>query len=140
MRAGKYLYAGLSNRTDQAGIDQLAEALKPYGYEVIPVVLKDCLHLKSACCYIGDEAILINRNWVTNFTDYRFIEVADNEPAAANALRVGDTVILPSAFPSTAAKLRQEGFKVQVLDMTELMKAESGVTCSSLIFESEPRL
>jgi dimethylargininase len=39
------------------------------------------------------------------------------------------------AFPETAQLLRKNGFHVQTLDMTELMKAESGVTCSSLIID-----
>jgi N-dimethylarginine dimethylaminohydrolase len=38
-----------------------------------------------------------------------------------------------------AALLRREGFQVVGLNMTELMKAESGVTCSSLLFDGPGR-
>ena len=48
----------------------------------------------------------------------------------------GGTVVLPSAFPATAALLRDAGFQVRSVDVTELLKAESGVTCSSLVFEA----
>ena len=139
MRVGRDLYVGLSARTDAAGIRQLREELVPWGYNVHAVELRDCLHLKSACCCIADNTILLNRNWLElprQFGDYRLIDVASTEPNAANALRVDGTVIMPNAFPATAAKLRDEGFKVKELDMTELMKAESGVTCSSLLFDA----
>jgi dimethylargininase len=136
MRLGRHLYAGLSARTDEPGVKRLAEALAPFDYHVHPVELRGCLHLKSACCCIADDCILINRDWVDTslLARYKLIDVADSEPGAANALRVGETIVMPDAYPATAAILRDAGFPVVTLDMTELMKAESGVTCSSLLF------
>jgi dimethylargininase len=138
MRIGRDLFAGLSARTDLTGVEQLARELKPFGYRVTAMELRNCLHLKSACCYIGDGAILINRDLVDTepLLGYRFVDVAPKEPGAANALRVNDTVVLPSAFPATAEVLRREGFRVAVVNVTELLKAESGVTCSSLLFDA----
>jgi dimethylargininase len=138
MRIRKTLFVGLSSRTNAAGIAQLADDLKPHGYRVVPIELRNCLHLKSACCYIGDGTILINRAWVNTepLHGFRFIDVAPDEPAGANALRIGDTVVLPSAFPGSAEALRRSGFTVRSLDISELLKAESGVTCSSLLFEA----
>lgn len=141
MRVGRHLFAGLSARTDTAGVAQLAAELQPFGYQVHGVELRGCLHLKSACCSIAPDTILINRARVdsTPFENYRLIDVADSEPGAANALNIGETVIMPNAYPETAAILRREGFQVAELDMTELMKAESGVTCSSLVFHHNER-
>jgi dimethylargininase len=137
MRVGRQLFVGLSVRTNAAGVAQLAGDLAPYGYGVHAVELRGCLHLKSACCCIGDDCVLVNREWVdtAGFAHYRLIDVAESEPGAANALRVGETIVMPNAYPETAGLLRQEGFRVVELEMTELMKAESGVTCSSLVFE-----
>jgi dimethylargininase len=50
MRVGRHLFAGLSARTNEAGVAQLAAELARFGYEVHAVELRDCLHLKSACC------------------------------------------------------------------------------------------
>ena len=135
MRVGRDLYVGLSGRTDAAGIRELRRLVGDFGYRVHAVELQSCLHLKSACCYVGDGAVLLNPAWVHGnlFSGCRLIPVANSEPHAANALRFGETVIMPSAFPLTAAVLREAGFQVELLDMPELMKAESGVTCSSLI-------
>ena len=136
MRIGHCLYCGLSGRTDQAGIAELRGLIGNLGYQVHAVELHGCLHLKSACSNIGDDTVLLNPEWVdgAGFTGCRLIPVAAGEPHAANALRVGTTVVMPSAFPATAALLRAAGFQVETLEMTELMKAESGVTCSSLVF------
>lgn len=135
MRAGRDLYVGISGRTDAAGIEELRTLLEPFGYRVRAVDLRDCLHLKSACSFIGDETVLMNRNWVDDslLTGYRLIDVAPEEPGAANALRVGQAVVMASAFPATTEILQRRGFVVRAVDVSELMKAESGVTCSSLI-------
>ncbi|HXE64715.1 MAG TPA: arginine deiminase family protein [Bryobacteraceae bacterium] len=137
MRVGRQLYAGLSGRTDAGGVAQLGELLAPYRYRVHGVELRGCLHLKSACCALRDDTVLLNREWVDTslFGGYRLIDVAASEPGAANALAIGNTVVMPDAYPATAEILQREGFTVRALDMTELMKAESGVTCSSLLFD-----
>ena len=138
MRVGRQLFVGLSARTNEAGITQLAEILTPYDYAVHEVNLRDCLHLKSACCFVGDGCVLVNRAWLdwSPLQEYQPIDVAEGEPGAANALRVGNTVVMPDSYPATAEVLRRAGFTVRVLDLSELLKAESGVTCSSLLFES----
>ena len=138
MRIGRDLFIGLSARTNADGVRQLREELAPFGYRVHGLELRDCLHLKSACCFIGDGAVLLNRAWLdwSLLREYRLIDVAADEPAGGNALRIGDTVLMPDAFPKTAAILRKQGFLTRTLDLSELLKAESGVTCSSLIFDT----
>jgi dimethylargininase len=138
MRIGRTLFVGLSSRTDEAGIARLADELDGFGYRVIPVEVRGCLHLKSACCWLGDGAILANRAWVDTepLRRFRILDVADEEPHAANVLRIGGTVVMPAAFPRTEKMLRCEGFNVRTVDISELMKAEAAVTCSSVIFET----
>jgi dimethylargininase len=138
MRIGRDLFVGVSGRTNRAGMDQLTEDLREFGYNVVQMELRNCLHLKSACCYIGDETGLINRSWVNAepLKGLRLVDVPPEEPAGANALRVVDTVLLPSAYPATAHKVRGAGFQVRALHLSELLKAESGVTCSSLLFNA----
>ena len=57
-----------------------------------------------------------------------------DEPLAANALLVGETVIYPAAFPRTRARLEERGIHVKTVDVDEIAKAEGGVTCCSLVF------
>ena len=136
MRIGRRLFVGLSHRTDLAGVAELGRIVEPFGYEAVAVEMRNCLHLKSACTWVGDGTVLINPDWVEPglIGDYRFVSVAEGEAGAANALRVGGRVLMPSAYPRTVERLRGLGFEVVAVEMGELLKAESGVTCSSLVF------
>ncbi len=137
MRVEKTLYAGVSRRTNREGSAQLSELIAPFGYRVVPVAVSGCLHLKSAVCWLGDATLLANREWLDAgwFHDFKIIDVPPEEPYAANVLRIGDTVLIPSSFPKTRGLLESAGFNVMQIDISELQKAEAGVTCSSLIFE-----
>ncbi len=139
LRIGRFVFAGLSRRTNRQGITQLDDILRSYGYQVQPVEVRGCLHLKSACSYIGHDTILLNRSWIDaeRFRGFQLLDVPDEEPAAANALLIKDVVIIPASFPKTRALLEERGFRVRTIDLSELQKAEAGVTCTSLIFSHE---
>lgn len=136
LRLEKDLFVGLSGRSNPAGIQQLREFLTPYGYALSGLELKDCLHLKSAVTQVGTNRLLINRAWVDAgaFGNFELIDVHPEEPMAANALLVGETVVYPAAFPRTCQRLEASGIIVRTIDVSELQKAEGGVTCCSLIF------
>jgi dimethylargininase len=138
MRIGREVFVGLSSRTNRAGLQQLAKELEPFGYKVRPVEVRGCLHLKSACCPMGDGKILAHTAWLdrTALRDYRIIEVAADEPGAANILRIGDTVLMPASFPHTREIVGREGLEVRTVGISEMMKAEAAITCSSVIFEA----
>ena len=139
LRIGRRVFAGLSQRTNREGVAQLRDLLQAFDYEVQPVEVRGCLHLKSACSYIGNDTVLINRAWIDaeRFRGFELLDVPNEEPAAANALLVNDVVIIPGSFPKTRALLEQRGFCVRTIDLSELQKAEAGVTCTSLIFNHE---
>jgi len=48
---------------------------------------------------------------------------------------VADEVLLSASCPQTAARIRERGFRVHTVDISELEKAEGGLTCLSLIFK-----
>ena len=138
LRIGQRLYVGLSTRTDAVGIVKLAELVAPLGYEVIRAELRDCLHLKTGATFAGSDAagtpvLLYEPNSVdpTQFTGVEPLPV--DEAPAANCVRAGDRLIMPGGNPRTAARLRELGFQIIEVDVSELQKAESGVTCMSLI-------
>jgi dimethylargininase len=49
-------------------------------------------------------------------------------------LAIDSTVVIPSSFPETARILDRAGWRVLPIEVSELQKAEAGVTCMSLIF------
>ena len=139
LRVGRRVFAGLSSRTNAGGISQLTSILAPCGYEVITVPVTGCLHLKSAVTHVGRNALLANRAWFDTkpLIGFEWIDVDPAEPHAANALPIGPTIIFPASFPRTRARIEERGFHVTPLDISELQKAESGLTCSSLLFDAE---
>jgi dimethylargininase len=105
---------------------------------VTPVAVSGCLHLKSAICPLSPDAVLANRRWIDleAFRDFTVFDVPDDEPGAANVLGIGENILMPASFPQTRDLLVRNGFRVITVDISELQKAEAGVTCSSLTFEA----
>lgn len=136
---GRTLYVGLSSRTNREGVAQLQTLLDKWGYEVIPVQVSGCLHLKSAVTQVAEQLLLINARWVRpeRFGAMGLVTVAPAEPDGANALRIGTAVIYPSHHPETAERLERAGVRVVPVPCAELAKAEGGVTCCSVLFEAE---
>ena len=132
---GRELYVGASARSNAAGVAQLAAALEPAGYRVRAVTLQGCLHLKSACSFVAPDVLLVNADWVdpTLFGALRVVRVDEREPHGANALTVGGTTLVSAAFPFTRARLEAAGVTTHALDVSELQKAESALTCMSLV-------
>ena len=59
-----------------------------------------------------------------------------DEPGAANVLRLGETICLHSGFARTIDLLDGLSYRLNPVDISELIKAESGVTCSSIIIKT----
>lgn len=140
LRIERTLYVGLSTRTDATGIDALREIGAGIGFDVVQADLKDCLHLKTGATFAGPDrdgapVLLYSPASVdpSQFAGVEAMAVDSREPAAANCLRAGDLLILPAGNPRTAERLRGRGFEVVEVDVSELQKAEAGVTCMSLI-------
>jgi len=138
LHVGKVIYAGLSARSNRSGIQQLRNIVADYGFSVKTVETMKCLHLKSAVSEVAPDLLLINPDWINRsaFGNCELIDVDNEEPHAANALRVGRDVIYPSSFPRTMEELVRRSINVTPIDLSELQKAEGAVTCCSLIFTS----
>ncbi len=133
------LYVGHSTRTNVDGINQLRARVAPFGYEVRSVAVGRCLHLKSACSYIGDETLLVNRQWLDAgvFGGLRLVDVPPTEPRAVGTITVGRTILMPSGYPETTARLHDLGHQVRSVDISEFRKAEAGVSCLSILVDGE---
>ena len=111
---------------------------QPHFYTVKSAEISGCLHLKTGCSYLGRNTILLNPSWVpARCLWLHLINIDPSEPFAANALPSA-TQFFTLGFPKTQAKLEQKGFKLHLLDISELQKAEAGLTCLSQVFEVLP--
>ena len=138
LTVGRTVYVGITSRSTEDAIEQMKAILEPRNYEVRAVRVTGCLHLKSAVTQVGEDTLLINPKWVSkdDFPGMKFIEIDSSEPYAANAVLVDETIIYPSSFPKTQAKLGAAGIRMINVDADELAKAEGAVTCCSLIFKA----
>jgi dimethylargininase len=141
LRVGRTLYVGQGGRTREAGFRALAAIARPLGYAVVPVGLGSCLHLKSACSALDEGTVLVNRAWLEPgaLPGPRLVDVPAEEPWGANVLPLPGATLVSAACPQTAELLRGLGQYVVALDVSELHKAEAGLTCMSLIFRREGR-
>jgi dimethylargininase len=140
LRVGRTLFVGRSRRTNPDGIRQLAEIVAPFGYDVRPVEVRGCLHLKSAITAVAPERLLAHAPWI-DVEPFRGCEIIPVDPAeleGANALAVNGHVLVVASAPRTADALARRGLDVRQVDVSELQKAESGLTCSSLLYR-QPR-
>jgi len=148
------VFVGLSGRTNEDGMRQLASHIAPFGFEVIGVPVTGCLHLKSAVTVLGlppkggsygenlwlppsggRTLLLINPAWVdpAHFAGCDLIEIDPAEPAAANVLLVDGTVIGAAEFPQTRRRIEAKGLVTASVPAGELAKAEGGLTCCSVL-------
>jgi dimethylargininase len=136
MRVEDTFYVGLSARTNGEGIRQFQEILSPYGSRVVPVALRDLLHLKTAVNYLSDRRILVFGELAAypDFAGFEKIPVPPEEAYAANCLWVNGSVLVPEGFPQTEGAVRALGYPVLRVDTSEYRKIDGGLSCLSLRF------
>jgi dimethylargininase len=136
MMAGNHYYIGISERTDLTGATQLVQILNKYGMTGSVVPLEKVLHLKTGVSYLENNILVASGEFLTlvEFQKYDLIEVPENESAAANCVWVNDTVLLAKGYPITKQKVKDKGYNVIELDISEYAKLDGGLSCLSLRF------
>ncbi len=137
--AENHFFLGLSHRTNEEGVRQLADHLTGEGYtsSVVDVRgMSSILHLKSGIAYVGDNTLVVMEEMAGNplFAGYELIRVAPEESYAANCVRVNDRVLVPAGYPLLNAELTARGFHPLELEMSEFQKMDGGLSCLSLRF------
>jgi dimethylargininase len=130
------VFAGLTARTNQAGVDQLRQILAPAGLPVTGVPVRKYLHLLTGTTYLGRGVYLGREDFLDDpfMAGKEAIRVSLEHAHAANALAIGNYVVLPSGHSSVAAEIRERGFEVLETPLSEFAKADGGATCLSLIW------
>ncbi len=136
VQIGKRLFVGLSKRTNARGIAALERIVEPFGYTVVAVRVDGGLHLTTGCGVIDDETVLLNPRWLDGdaFKGLRRLYVPEEEPWAANTIRVKDFVCLEAGAQRTIDLVHPYTRDVETLDISEFRKAEGSLSCLSLIF------
>lgn len=131
---------GISERTNQAGADQLADILDVLGFKAEAVDVRglpDLLHLKSGLTYLGGrKALAVDA--IRHHSALRGLQVITppaGEEYAANCIPLDErTLLLPRGYPLLARQLKEDGFDLVDVEMGEFRKMDGGPSCLSLRF------
>ena len=136
LEVGDHYYIGLSARTNQVGAEQLIQVLNHYGATGSMIEFPAFLHLKSGVSWLGDETLLLATEFkdLPEFAPFECLVTPPDESYAANAVRVNDHMLLANGYPATESSLREAGFDLILLDMSEFRKVDGGLSCLSLRF------
>jgi dimethylargininase len=136
---GSLVLVGRTSRTSSTAIGQLETLLHPHGYQVIEIEVTGCLHLKTAATAIAEDALLVNPEWVdvADFGALETVSIDPREPFAANSVRIASGLLYSSCYPHTLDRLKALGLDPELVDASELSKAEGALSCCSLIFKTE---
>jgi len=135
---GDTCYIGISDRTNEAGAEQLGDRLESIGRRVINVDIRPIprlLHLKSAIAFVRDAFVIASsmRDHLALARE-RAIFVDNDETYAANCIEINGRVFVAAGFPRIASALKARGFDVITLEMSEFEKMDGGLSCLSLRF------
>jgi dimethylargininase len=138
-QAGRHFFIGISERTNAAGAQQLAELLASSGYTSNFVDIRGIsglLHLKSGLAYLGDNGLVVIDALVNQkeFRSYELVRVNAGDQYAANCVRINDRILVAAGYPAFEGKLRELGYQTIALEMSEFQKMDGGLSCLSLRF------
>ncbi|WP_408006629.1 dimethylarginine dimethylaminohydrolase family protein [Pseudalkalibacillus sp. A8] len=134
------IYIGLSYRTAQKAVDHLKSVLTQYDVIAIPFTEK-YLHLDCVFNVISPDVALIfppalNKREIDFFTSrYELIEVTGEEQftLGTNVLAIGNKKILSLPVNKKVnKKLREKGFEVIEVDISEIIKSGGSFRCCTL--------
>ena len=126
------MYVGLGSRTNGEGVRQLAELMRPLDVRVQAVPCERALHLKSAVTALPDGTVI---GWDPVVDDRDAFPRYEGMPeeGGAHVIRVGENhLVMATSAPRSAELLRERGYTVTAVDISEFEKLEGCVTCLSV--------
>jgi N-dimethylarginine dimethylaminohydrolase len=137
---GETIYVGLSNRTHQEAVEHLQSILIQFDVKTIPFKEK-YLHLDCVFNVVSPDVALIYPPALTKedidlfSSRYELIEVSQDEQytLGTNVLSIGDKKIVSLPINKQVnQKLRNRGFEVIEVDITEIIKSGGSFRCCTL--------
>lgn len=137
---GREAIAGISERTDSAGLNALGEILAEVELPLREVSTPSgILHLKSDCGLLDAETIFCTKRLEDSgiFSGYRVVRCPPEEQHAANVVRINDAVLVRADCPQTLDLLDRQPFSVMPIPVGEAAKLDGGLSCMSLRYSVE---
>jgi dimethylargininase len=139
MVIGGTVWVGRSARTNDEGIASLADVVDDQGYELVVVPVESVLHLKSAVLPVGAETVVVTPGAVDEslLSGLQVVHEDAGERHMFSALPLRDgRVLVTEGAPRTASILEAIGIDVHPLDVSEILAADGGLTCMSILYST----
>lgn len=129
----KNLISGISDRTNFEGVAQMQEWLN---VPVSTIFDPSIMHLKSYVSYLGKGIMISTEKYANHpaLEGYNILIPPVKEDYAADTLSVGDTVLMAEGYPTAQMMVREAGFDVISMDVSEIQKCDGALTCLSILF------
>jgi dimethylargininase len=127
------LISGLTQRTNIDGINQTVSWL---GVRIDVIEDPSIIHLKSYLTFVGADTFVTTKRFAEHplLLDYYKIIIPEHEAYAANTLACNGSVLVSAKHFDSIQLLKEAGFDVIPLDVSEFEKCEGALTCLSIIF------
>lgn len=127
------LICGITERTNLEGVRQMKEWLD---FPVSTVFDPTIMHLKSHVTYLGKNIMIASERYVAHpaLEGYSILTPPEGEEYAADTLAVGETVLMTEGYPFSQELVKDAGFEVISLNLSEIQKCDGALTCLSILF------
>jgi len=127
------LICGITKRSNYEGAIQMEKWLKIPVHRIEDLSI---MHIKSHLTYLGRNIVLVNQRYAGNqyLMPYTKIILPSDESHSANTIALDDVVIMSVRHTKTAELVKEAGFEVIHLDMSEFEKCDGALTCLSILF------
>jgi dimethylargininase len=130
---GDRLICGVTERTNLEGVVQMRDWL---GIRVDTIADPEIMHLKSYVTSLGAGRVIATRKYATHLAleGLEVLVIPEGEEYAADTLTVGNTVLMPARNPRSHEMVREAGYEVIPMDVSEIEKCDGALTCLSILF------
>ena len=127
------LLCGITQRTNLMGVTQMKEW---FNVRVDTITNTSIVHLKSYMKYLGHNKIITTNEYEKHplLEELELIIIPKEESYSVNCLAINDNVIMSNKFLYAQEKVKNAGFIVYSLNMSEFEKCQASLTCLSIIF------
>ncbi len=127
------LICGISQRTNKLGVEQMRDWLK---VQVDTIENPNIVHLKSYMKYLDKNTLITSKEYENHplISNFRLLIIPKEEYYSINCLSVNDTVIMSDKYEYAQEIVKDAGFEVVSLNMSEFEKCQASLTCLSLLF------
>ena len=127
------LISGISLRTNLEGVTQMKEWLD---VPVATIFDPTIMHLKSYVTYLGKDIMIATEKYANHpaLEGFNILIPPSEDEYAADTLSVGDTVLMAAGYDTAQLMVKEAGFDVISMEVSEIQKCDGALTCLSILF------